>query len=580
MSHFAGLFSLRPGVGPPRALADRFSELLRSWGGHVSEFEHGNFVLIHADYVDARGPGMAHRPGLAAASLAGDLILENTPDDQPRRKAELEALLRAPRLEGAGGLLARAHGTFAVCRYDEPSGQLEVATDALGARPVYWLELNNALVFSTSFRLLVKASGRDFGIDWAAVFEQAAFCYPLAARTLLLGIQVLRDGETIAARPGGFERRRYVRLEDTPLVESSPAGHADYLHSVFMRAVSARCPPDDPVPALLSGGLDSRCIAGALLDLGCLPEAWNCGLDHWQDRVLAVEFAERARIKLNRVSWSPEVLGETPGRVTAQTLAAVIGHVPAPEIFSGDGGGETIGFLMMAPKVLDLLASNRIEEAIEAYVKPRPVSPWLLGSDLYRRFHEAHKQGMAAEFRAMAHLPPQKAMQFFLLRNDLRRHLHDFYEFAQRHPAELLLPFYDRRLLEGVIRIAPPLDPFLGHRFYHEWMKLFRAPVLSVPWQSYPGHEPCPLPMPAGAESQWTTMKPALRQRYRHWRGKALRRLWTRRLPHPAFSRARMSLAALASLSNIEGQAHVFRDFLWIGDTCVLASGPSDPEAR
>ncbi len=576
MSHFAGLYSLRPGLALPLDLTAGFSRILHSWGGSVSEFSHGNFVLFHADYVAGRGAGSAEKPGHTTASMAGDLILGDGAEGPPRRDAELGALLHARHLED---VLGKANGTFAVCRYSHKSGQLELATDALGGRPLYWLEHSGLLLFSTSFRLLARASGRQFELNWAAVFEQAAFCYPLGTHTLFHSIQVLRDGEMISAHPGGFERRRYARLEETPLAESTPEGYAGHFHGAFMQAVADRCPPADPVPALLSGGLDSRCVVGALLDLNCRPAAWNFALEEWQDRVLAVQFAGRARIQLHQMPWSPETLGETPGLVMAKTFGAAVNQIDAPEIFGGDGGGETIGFLMMTPKVMALFGENRIEEGIDAYVKTQPLSPRLLAPDLYRRFQDAHKHGMAAELRSMTHLPPQKAMQLFLLRNDLRRHLHDFYEFTEQHSSELLLPFYDRRVLESVIRIAPPLDGLLCHRLYSEWMKYFRAPVLSVPWQSYPGHEPCPLPLPEGAVDQWTAMKPVLRKRYRHWRKLALRRLWTRALPHPGFSRARMTLAALASLVNVEGQAHVFRDFLWIGEACKLASDAGGAEA-
>ncbi|MGH6635108.1 MAG: hypothetical protein ACRED0_02885, partial [Gammaproteobacteria bacterium] len=48
-----------------------------------------------------------------------------------------------------------------------------------------------------------------------------------------------------------------------------------------------------------------------------------------------------------------------------------------------------------------------------------------------------------------------------------------------------------------------PLDWCLGHRFYHKWLGLFPEAVREVPWQVYPGHEPCPIAVPAGLTSQW-----------------------------------------------------------------------------
>ncbi len=48
-----------------------------------------------------------------------------------------------------------------------------------------------------------------------------------------------------------------------------------------------------------------------------------------------------------------------------------------------------------------------------------------------------------------------------------------------------------------------PLDLCLYHRFYNKWLSLFQPEVSSVPWQAYPNHEPCPLPIPEGLEYQW-----------------------------------------------------------------------------
>jgi hypothetical protein len=48
-------------------------------------------------------------------------------------------------------------------------------------------------------------------------------------------------------------------------------------------------------------------------------------------------------------------------------------------------------------------------------------------------------------------------------------------------------------------------DLFVGHRLYYKWITHFKAPVAEIPWQAYPGHRPCPLPMPAGVLNQWET---------------------------------------------------------------------------
>jgi hypothetical protein len=68
--------------------------------------------------------------------------------------------------------------------------------------------------------------------------------------------------------------------------------------------------------------------------------------------------------------------------------------------------------------------------------------------------------------------------------------------------AEMLMPFFDMEFI-GLIAAAE-IDLFIGHKMYVDWMRLFQPPVYATPWQAYPGHVPCPLPMPPGLDYQWT----------------------------------------------------------------------------
>jgi hypothetical protein len=77
--------------------------------------------------------------------------------------------------------------------------------------------------------------------------------------------------------------------------------------------------------------------------------------------------------------------------------------------------------------------------------------------------------------------------------NDQRRKLSAHFENLDLHRLELQLPFFDGAFLESVI--ATPLDWCLRHQFYVKMLPLFPPAVTEVPWQAYPGHQPCPLPV-------------------------------------------------------------------------------------
>ena len=75
------------------------------------------------------------------------------------------------------------------------------------------------------------------------------------------------------------------------------------------------------------------------------------------------------------------------------------------------------------------------------------------------------------------------------------------FENIDQHRLEFQLPFFDAQFVSSVLQT--PLDWCLRHKFYVRWLSQFPRTVTEVPWQAYPGHEPCPLPVPAQLGYQW-----------------------------------------------------------------------------
>src|SRR5207302_8577845 len=93
--------------------------------------------------------------------------------------------------------------------------------------------------------------------------------------------------------------------------------------------------------------------------------------------------------------------------------------------------------------------------------------------------------------------------------------------------------FFDSDSLEIILR--SPVEGFLRHEFYMMWLENFPASVRSVPWQAYPGHVRCLLPIPQGLGYQW---KNPLSQRTLREFKRALVRETNMNLQSPHFPRA------------------------------------------
>jgi hypothetical protein len=69
------------------------------------------------------------------------------------------------------------------------------------------------------------------------------------------------------------------------------------------------------------------------------------------------------------------------------------------------------------------------------------------------------------------------------------------------HGIEIVLPFMNRKVLALIM--STPIEYCFEHKLYNKMMTLLPDWTKTVPWQSYPGHEPCPLPVPKDARDQW-----------------------------------------------------------------------------
>jgi hypothetical protein len=146
---------------------------------------------------------------------------------------------------------------------------------------------------------------------------------------------------------------------------------------------------------------------------------------------------------------------------------------------------------------------GRVDEAIRQFLSEQNahVVTRLLKPRFARALSTAAERGIREELDRLQCEDPARALFLFLMFNDQRRHWASTFEDIDLDRVECLTPFYDSDFLVSVMRW--PLDLCLGHKFYTKWISCFPSLYSSVPWQTYPGHEPCPLPIPASLRSQW-----------------------------------------------------------------------------
>lgn len=531
----------------------------------------------------------AERPGLFAKLVGPDKLALATGEllwDGFQRPEESSAEL-LPLLESVAAdrpeALAAANGSFTALAWDASVRRLWLAADCIGGRPLYFSESGGALLFSTVLEVLLRTGAIERIFDFGAFVEQAAFCYPLGDLTVYRKIRVLRDSEYLCWTSSGSSRARYFdwsRIQLQPLtLEQAAQACADAL----LAAVRDRAPRrGETARVLLSGGLDSRCIAATLHSLGHPLEAATLSIDGSLDSYYARRLASYVGIPLQESPWNPAMTPSLIGWITRDVLTAAARPFPAGRIFSGDGGGETFGFLMMKPEVMALFAKGLIDEAITAYIGGHGASPRLFRKPYKKQAEIRPRLAMRRALDAWSHLPPQKAFHIFLLTNDLRRHLHDTFEAAPRHGLDFVVPFYHRRILHSVLSLAPPLDPFLGHRLYHEIIRHLPPELFRVPWQTYPGHLPCPVaggqPPPDFLVDQWQLSRRLQRKNGEFFRRRVTKSLLSGRVPGRAVRFPALAANILAHKLRLTDSSHWLRTTDQLAELLFPDSFLPDPE--
>jgi asparagine synthase (glutamine-hydrolysing) len=225
------------------------------------------------------------------------------PADGPRRDYLHGDLVgEGPLALGEGRSPADLHGRFVLAIHDPERRSLTICNDRHGFVPFYRATRADRLYFSTRIRPLVERGIASGEPDWATLADLLAFQMPLGTRTLVTGVSCVDAATSLEIdldRLAVKERREWdpARLLREPRLSLAEAG--DDLLRRFLDA-TARCLEDAAAVAVtLSGGLDTRCLLAAALELGRRPTAYHVGVVGSRAERYARRIAEAAGIPLH-----------------------------------------------------------------------------------------------------------------------------------------------------------------------------------------------------------------------------------------------------------------------------------------
>ncbi|MGY0489060.1 asparagine synthase (glutamine-hydrolyzing) [Streptomyces sp. WG-D5] len=178
---------------------------------------------------------------------------------QFRGTSDTEVLLEAWRRWGTD-CLPRLRGMFAFGIFDERTGELVLARDQLGIKPLFLLRRGGGLVFASELKALASATGGKLEVDHAALVASLLYYWVPDSRCAYREAEKLPPGSWMRFRPDGqVERGRYWNLKDVAAEgrDRARAGEKPDLAAIVEESTKRHLLSDVPVATFLSGGLDS-----------------------------------------------------------------------------------------------------------------------------------------------------------------------------------------------------------------------------------------------------------------------------------------------------------------------------------
>jgi asparagine synthase (glutamine-hydrolysing) len=247
--------------------------------------------------------------------------------------SDTEVVLEAWRHWGPASL-SRFRGMFAFALADTKTGELFLARDPLGIKPLFYLRRGAGALFASELKALVSAVGSEMRVEPGAMVASMLYYWVPEQFCAIEGVRKLPAGSWARLTPDGREHvEHYWVVAD--VARDAEGTVAPDLGRVIEESVAAHLVADVPVSSFLSGGLDSSIItvlahrAAQEIDAYTItfrPEDQRLEAMP-DDAIYARKVAARFGVKLHEIELSPDIVDMLPRMV--DTLDEPIGDAAA-----------------------------------------------------------------------------------------------------------------------------------------------------------------------------------------------------------------------------------------------------------
>lgn len=198
-------------------------------------------------------------------------------------QSDTEVVLNAYREWGVKSV-AKLRGMFAFAIHDRTSGELFLARDRLGIKPLYYYNDGRVFVAASEIKALFASGLVTAEISRASIKNYFAYQFSIAPHTPFARIYELPPAHTLRMAAGSAPRLERYWDVDFPQIGDYESMDEDYWTSRFadalQDAVASHAIGDVDIGAYLSGGIDSCSITRLLADLQPRLQTFSIGFDN------------------------------------------------------------------------------------------------------------------------------------------------------------------------------------------------------------------------------------------------------------------------------------------------------------
>jgi asparagine synthase (glutamine-hydrolysing) len=250
-------------------------------------------------------------------------------------------------------------GMFGLALWDARRGELFVARDRIGKKPLFYAERGGTISFASELWALLADEEISREVDPVALDRFFTYTYVPSPFSAFRAVRKLPPASLLRWRAGKTQIERYWKADFGPTLEvESDAEAGELVREAVREAVRRRMVADVPLGAFLSGGVDSTAVVAAMAELSTNPvKTFSIGFEQtgFDELPYARDVAERFGTEHHELVVRPDAVELLP-KLARHYGEPFADHSAIPSFYlaemtrrhvtvalTGDGGDEVFG---------------------------------------------------------------------------------------------------------------------------------------------------------------------------------------------------------------------------------------------